>query len=387
MIEENISSKIFHEHPVFICGAPRSGTTLLMNLLDGHHNLLVFPHEVNIIYYYYKFKNDINKLFFIRDYLYSNELSLYLDPDFQKKINKKKIYTYGNPDSLISLNKKKFINTYLKSINIFGSGLKGLYISLANAFASSSLDSDSINKLSRFVAKRPIYNEIYAPLFKKVFPQALFIHILRDPRTRYASAKNRRLQDKFKMKYCNDVNGRDFASGLSEISALSFDLAIRNKELIGGNYLVIRYEDLIDNIDKTSKKIANFLKIEWGNILNSQTRFGKDQNPFSSFKDLKSGKIVNTHEDRLNKFMQITSRLERKILYLYTSNVAQEFGYTFKHSNLNFLECFMPMRYEPIWKYISNRFSLFKSLREVKIKDSVVFRALQMSQDGNPIDY
>ena len=42
----------FLENPVFICGAPRSGTTLLSNLLDGHHNLIVFPVETHILQYF-----------------------------------------------------------------------------------------------------------------------------------------------------------------------------------------------------------------------------------------------------------------------------------------------------------------------------------------------
>jgi hypothetical protein len=38
---------------VFIGGAPRSGTTLLSNLLDGHPEVLVFPKEHSTLERYF----------------------------------------------------------------------------------------------------------------------------------------------------------------------------------------------------------------------------------------------------------------------------------------------------------------------------------------------
>ena len=33
------------DRPVFICGHPKSGTSLLRNLLDSHSELVVYPEE------------------------------------------------------------------------------------------------------------------------------------------------------------------------------------------------------------------------------------------------------------------------------------------------------------------------------------------------------
>lgn len=43
-----VNSEIDNEvlgQPVFICGCPKSGTTLLASLLDGHSELLIIPEE------------------------------------------------------------------------------------------------------------------------------------------------------------------------------------------------------------------------------------------------------------------------------------------------------------------------------------------------------
>lgn len=35
----------FKDRPIFICGHPKSGTSLLRNLLDNHPQLAVYPEE------------------------------------------------------------------------------------------------------------------------------------------------------------------------------------------------------------------------------------------------------------------------------------------------------------------------------------------------------
>ena len=38
---------------VFITGSRRSGTTLLLDLLDAHKDLIVFPTDLRLLYAYY----------------------------------------------------------------------------------------------------------------------------------------------------------------------------------------------------------------------------------------------------------------------------------------------------------------------------------------------
>ena len=61
---------------IFICGAPRSGTSLLTDLLRGHPELIVFPGESRIATYWYRCKNKEERIrFFGRDYLNTFEVN------------------------------------------------------------------------------------------------------------------------------------------------------------------------------------------------------------------------------------------------------------------------------------------------------------------------
>ena len=47
---------------IFICGYPKSGTTLLLSLLDSHSELLVFPEEIQYFSRVYRVRGKLNKI-------------------------------------------------------------------------------------------------------------------------------------------------------------------------------------------------------------------------------------------------------------------------------------------------------------------------------------
>ena len=103
---------------VFICGAPRSGTTLLMNLLDGHSQLALFPNNETIIlqqWLIHKKYGDLDRYFY-RDYLNASEVLLLTSASAMKQYEDYVYNKYGNRDYLERRNPdlEGFIEIYLE---------------------------------------------------------------------------------------------------------------------------------------------------------------------------------------------------------------------------------------------------------------------------------
>ena len=105
----------FLNNPVFICGAPRSGTTLLSNLLDGHSELLVLPSETHILQYFKAYQGEARKTFFLRDYLDSSDILIYASPAYQEEENRYEIALYGAGAAmdLSAIDGETFIKSYI----------------------------------------------------------------------------------------------------------------------------------------------------------------------------------------------------------------------------------------------------------------------------------
>jgi protein-tyrosine sulfotransferase len=379
----------FLDSPVFICGAPRSGTTLLSNLLDGHSELLVLPNETHILQYFQTYKGESRKSFFVRDYLFTEDILLYTSPSYREELNKYLAAVYGANSAwrLPAIDGKTFTETYTSFLEENGISLEAVYrataISLFNS--CSSFDRDKYPK--SFVEKRPLDNEISAIILKEHFPKAKFIHILRDPRTRYVSAKKRRIGKILGFKYCPGLNGKDFARGHAEISMMSFAMAERNQALLGDDYLVIRYEDLTSKPEEVMKMVADFLALSWEDVLLAQTRLGEKISSASSFKTALEG-VTATDASRMKTYNSITTGLERKIVNLYNQDVVQKFGYSLDSVKpLRALNMIWPVKYELPFHYFGNRLSYLKQVwgrTSMQLTSEASHRILSRWESGTP---
>ena len=189
---------------------------------------------------------------------------------------------YGNRDYLKgrSPDREKFIDLYLGYLRKNGLSLSNIYYAMF--YAAFSINALEIGS-RMFVEKRPLDNEIGATLLAAEFPEAKFIHIIRDPRTRYLSAKMRRIRrNKGIYKVVDDFAGKDFATAHAEISMVSLELARLNKIILKDRYHILRYEDLINNTEIEMRKIADFLEIEFEPGLLQPSALGEKIAPSSS---------------------------------------------------------------------------------------------------------
>jgi len=354
----------FLNNPVFICGAPRSGTTLLSNLLDGHSELLVLPSETHILQYFKAYQGEARKTFFLRDYLDSDDILLLTSPSYREVVNRYETTMYGAGAAwdLSDIDGETFRKNYISFLKAHKISLEAVYQAVALSLFNSCALYDKSKYPRSFVEKRPLDNEISAITLKEHFPKARFIHILRDPRTRYASVKRRRLANIKGIKFCPHLNKRDFVRGHAEISMLSFTLAKRNKTLLGDDYLVIKYEDLTSQPDETMKTVASFLAVPWEDMLLSQTCLNKKMGYASSFKTALKG-ITATDTNRMKAYNSLTTDLERMIVNLYNKDVSQEFGYELGEAKpIPTLRIFCPVKYEFPLHYFGNRLAYLKEM-------------------------
>ena len=350
----------------FICGAPRSGTTLLTNLLDGHPDIFMLPMETRILQYWYFHKNN-NSLerFFSRDYLNTADVALFISKIAKKDHAKYVNSVYGVKDyfNFKLINRDDFIKQYKSTIK--GNGpditLKSVYEALFNALMQSEKDKEKL-----VIEKRPLDNEICAILLHKAFPNAKFVHIIRDPRTRYVSAKMRRVYRKLGIfpKWANRINGKDFSTAHAEISMVSMELARFNKEIIGEKYHIVKYEELLKNPEKEIKKIAHHLCVEYTYTLLQQTSGNKEQVAMSSIERGMPSGIRDNIDTRLKEFFIQTSRLERMIIYYFTWEISKYFEYyTEPVESFRLRDILHPLKYENPKDYLKNRMYMLHNLR------------------------
>jgi hypothetical protein len=348
----------------FIAGAPRSGTTLLMNLLDGHSRLALFPNnETQILQHWliHRKYGDLDRFFF-RDYLNASEVLLLTSDSAMKQYEDYVYKKYGNKDYMKGRNadREKFIDLYLEYLRTNGLSLSNIYYAVF--YAAFSINSMEIGP-KIFVEKRPLDNEICAPLLATEFPEAKFIHIVRDPRTRYLSAKMRRIRkNKGIYKVVADFAGKDFATAHAEISMVSLELARLNKIILKERYHILRYEDLVDKTELEMKKIADFLEINFEPGLLQPSALGEKIAPSSSLAKITTFNVIDTKKDRLAKYYQNTSHTERSILQLLNWEIANHFSYDIeKKESMGITDYLRPLKHENPFKYIFNRIWMFNN--------------------------
>jgi hypothetical protein len=233
--------------PIFICGHPKSGTTLLTALLDGHPQILVFPEET-----YYLKKVCQQPKFSVSsgtEYLLTesqcNKLSLTCGDGLMGN------YDYSDFD--YNTFKERFLNNLNDGRQTHGDVLE----SLVSAYAYETHQSGK----KYWVEKSP-GNERYLHLPLSWFSDMRAIYLVRDPRDVYTShAKKRRMEsthlpiEKFVYRW-----------GLSLWMWQQY--IAKHAE----HALTVRYEDLLRYPKETLSLICRFLDIDYEPILERPTK-------------------------------------------------------------------------------------------------------------------
>jgi hypothetical protein len=328
----------------FIIGRPRSGTTLLKVLFDAHPNIIVpneFPVIIDLSYKYAKVTH------------WNAEIlkSFYYDIFRVKKIEYNVI------------NKEDLLHDLMKSEgeNIYSDIIKILY---------SNVKSDFIKKeILCYGDKNPSYS-MYVKELSKLFPDAKFIHIIRDYRDQISSMIKKELYD------------------IPSVSILAYQwkrslrMIRKVKRAFPEKFYTIKYKEFVENPKPLLKEMYDFINIPF-----DESVFNYYQNE-ALFKTAEKHDRIKTIQDnifnpintkRLYAWKDEMDAKSVKIADITVGKYAEMYGYERVYKS-NFSIYFFPISFIKIFSliqyFLRKRINTIPLEKRYKIRDkkSVLLR-------------
>ncbi len=288
----------------FLVAKDRSGTTLLQTMLDSHPNICAPLESRFVLHLKHKYQNKTiwNRDFkaqFIKDLFKEEKMVLLWELDLE------------------ALNRRL---ENLPEITSYGEVCKQVYVS------SKSFHAKEITRL--IVDKNPIY-AIMIPLLQEIYPDAKFIHLVRDYRGNVSSILNLH-------KYKSIKNlGLGWVMTNLEIE--------KSKQESPENFITLRYEDLLDNPKDELERLANFFNLEFHpEMLKYHKRIAKaisayvDRSANEKAKKVREIGIAKVHKNLSKpidnsfkeKWKEKLSKEEIEILEKYCGKFGERYDYS-----------------------------------------------------------
>lgn len=275
-----------HEQPFFIIGVHRSGTTLLRFMLCSHSRIYI-PPETDFIPYFFGRKPH--------------------EPLSDKQI----------AETLrIIFNRYRFINEWQGSPPT----TSGLLEKMPDRKPASFLNAlysiyAAQNGKVRWGDKTPIYAS-YVGVIHNIFPEARFIHIIRDPFDAGISLLEKYEKEEFHI----DIYfaARNWVRRIKDIKKA------RN-QLPPGLYYEIHYEDLVRQPEKILRDVCGFLDEDYEasmleQHLLAQSKIAPDSRYFANVR-----KPINT--ESIGRGRRELSLRDRRLIQAICASVMKEYGY------------------------------------------------------------
>lgn len=240
------------ENATFICGHRKSGTTLLLCLLDNHPELLVYPADSAFFYGYYpEFESPI----------YSDHQKIERMAVFVANKLEIELHTLSESDRK-ELNFP--LNAMRHDLRIYASETekksRDMLISLMKAYRKHFKGSpNAVRWLEKTTS-----SEIYAAKILEWFPNARFIHVIRDPRDNWASLK----AGWSKLYYRFNDSPHRLMHQMIERGKLGMEFARNNMDRFGSDiYKIIKFEDIVTRPKRILNEICDFLNIRFSETM------------------------------------------------------------------------------------------------------------------------
>jgi len=322
------------KRPIFILGAHKSGTSLVRSLLDGHPDLFAIPFESHYFEY--------TGRWIINDFRYQQPFSLPDDEQVDYFLNKIKRLNRVEDKLGGSFARGKI------DVLRFGKVIRRLphtestqeRISLYFRAIYRSITGEKLNSDLRFVEKS-VENVEFAWELSYLFPNASFIHIVRNP---YANMVSLR-------KYKSRDLGFPIIRRVVNTLQSSFYYLYKNEKIVP-NYLVIKYEELVKHPESVLRQICEKVDLRFQKQLLQPTVLGEIWESNTS-----TGESSTTLTEKYSdKWISDISPME----IWYINNVLGHVFEKFDYEQIPYEGSFWkPVSGESIFRYAVNRLYRF----------------------------
>ena len=307
--------------PLFVYGPPKTGSTLLSNLLDGTNQIFVYPNEVKFkIYGNSKFRS-IESL--VRHYKTKNKDPLKVHRE-NVIVNNTSIYDLnemeGKLNGIEKLNDLFDIRLYYK---LFNESIKKHFVEingailiyydmLAAAMATKNIEFDKL----QYLCFKDVGGDFRKTIkvFQKEFPSGKIILLSRNPYAQFLSRLN--YWRKYQWPHTSVFAQMDSLLRMNNFYKCASEV------IINQNVLMISYEDIVSDTEKVVKSVARFLEIDFSDTLLTPTVFGRGV--VVSTSTINSSAVF---KDSQNKWESDLTPFQKKIVTMFTQN-APLHGYT-----------------------------------------------------------
>lgn len=251
--------------PLFIGGYPKSGTTLLLSLLDGHPEVVVFPEETRFFGLLLPMLQSGASREVVLDQAYNHTgVRFFREGAFDDGAG---VRDYTAID--FSLYQRTVESLWASS----GHSHAGLLTALVSAYAIV-MGQDPVRK--RYWIEKSPGNEHFATEILRLFPDASFVCTLRDPRANYFSYRKKK--EKY-LKYSMSVEEFLLAWIKSAqsmlVGAQAFPGRPTDARKTVNQYLVILYERLARNPRAVMESLSKRMDLSWDECLVNPTRMSR----------------------------------------------------------------------------------------------------------------
>lgn len=310
---------------LFIAGASRSGTTLLMNLLDGHPELLVFPMEHKVFKHYFIEPASRRRAYFTEPFITERsqgQQTILASHELYERYRDRIRREFGTAFDL-DVDHDRFLRRYRQYLDGTEVTLERVFDAMMSGLAAANDHAaENYGRLQVAVFKDPFTTEFQAQRAAALMPSARFLHVVRDPYARYCSVKRRRVQrgSVTRRKVVPRLHAQDFVTGFAEQAISSLHVGLQNRRALGEDtYRILRFEDLIGAPEQVMGDVAGWLGVSFDPVLLQPTRLAAPIASGSSFNPAATLDASAAHR-REQYFIDMTSPSERDVYHRYLAS-------------------------------------------------------------------
>lgn len=295
------------DHPVFIGGMAKSGTSLMRNLLDHHPQLAIFPCE-GVLFH---------SLNIVADLPYKERCRHILLAALEQLISHDLgggpywVLTRGDhtPDPYANL-----VSAYRQRLAQLPPSDEAIVQAIVYAYLLARSPFAEPRAERAWVEKTPDNIDRMSFLLK-LYPAAKFIICLRDPRAVIASTKFRHLQKYHNFKLQSTLN----------TMRLGWQKLLCDQLQHGDRILLVHYEDLVSNTRSEMERVADFLATDFDDRLLVPTVGGLSARANSGYTREVTGTEV--HTGSIERWRQKLTAAEIDFINAEMAPLMAQFGY------------------------------------------------------------